>query len=242
MPASWEGSHIRLELIKVNNLLSARLQAFTSTLMSIHGGAGNQPSESLREVPKLSMEIRVSYRFGRMLRNRDVVANFEMSWDELLDRGDEPFDISFPPIRDVRPSLMLKATVLHPCDDQDCTLLDVIEERMCTIGLVQPGASCEAWVYEKDIMMDKNSSKWFLIISFKECHLLNCSSIFWGEADRTSLKRVEEIAKVHTTVYTCKASLSCNKDDKFEPIRPKLLWVLLLTTRNSELKRGQALV
>ncbi|KAG1846748.1 hypothetical protein F4604DRAFT_1959984 [Suillus subluteus] len=47
-----------------------------------------------------------------------------MSWDELLDHGDEPFDLSFPPIRDVHPSLTLKAAIVHACDDQDSALSD----------------------------------------------------------------------------------------------------------------------
>ncbi|KAG1840007.1 hypothetical protein DFJ58DRAFT_733103 [Suillus subalutaceus] len=51
-----------------------------------------------------------------------------MSWDELLDCGDEPFDIFFPPVRGVHSSLMLKAVVLHPCDNQDSVLLDSIVE------------------------------------------------------------------------------------------------------------------
>ncbi|KAG2139846.1 uncharacterized protein EDB93DRAFT_1298115 [Suillus bovinus] len=47
-----------------------------------------------------------------------------MSWDELLDHGDEPFDVFFPRVRGVRPSLTLKATVVHACDDQDGALLN----------------------------------------------------------------------------------------------------------------------
>ncbi|KAG2084742.1 uncharacterized protein F5147DRAFT_765194 [Suillus discolor] len=47
-----------------------------------------------------------------------------MSWDELLDHGDEPFDISFPPVRGVHPSLELKVAIVHACDDQDDALFD----------------------------------------------------------------------------------------------------------------------
>ncbi|KAG1731445.1 hypothetical protein EDD22DRAFT_852894 [Suillus occidentalis] len=49
-----------------------------------------------------------------------------MSWNEVLNHGDEPFDISFPPVRDVHPSLTLKAAVVHECDDQDGALHDYI--------------------------------------------------------------------------------------------------------------------
>ncbi|KAG2344367.1 TPR-like protein [Suillus weaverae] len=63
-----------------------------------------------------------------MLGNGEVVAKFETSWDELLDRGDEPFDISFLPVSDDHPSLTLKAAVLPSCDNQDSAPLDSIVE------------------------------------------------------------------------------------------------------------------
>jgi hypothetical protein len=34
-------------------------------------------------------------------------------------------DLSFPPVRDVHPSLTLKAAVVQACDDQDGALPDV---------------------------------------------------------------------------------------------------------------------
>ncbi|KAG1771177.1 CHAT domain-containing protein [Suillus placidus] len=40
-----------------------------------------------------------------------------MWWDDLLNHGEEPFDISFPPVRGVHPSLTLKVAVVHACDD-----------------------------------------------------------------------------------------------------------------------------
>ncbi|KAG1721718.1 hypothetical protein EDB19DRAFT_1917141 [Suillus lakei] len=64
-----------------------------------------------------------------MLGNGEVVGKLETSWDELLHHGDEPFDISFPPVRGVHPSLMLKAAVVHACDNQDDPLLDSIIEH-----------------------------------------------------------------------------------------------------------------
>ncbi|KAG1721707.1 CHAT domain-containing protein [Suillus lakei] len=64
-----------------------------------------------------------------MLGNGELVGKLETSWDELLDYGDEPFDISFPPVRGVHPSLMLKAAVVHACDNQDDPLLDSIIEH-----------------------------------------------------------------------------------------------------------------
>ncbi|KAG1852507.1 CHAT domain-containing protein [Suillus subluteus] len=59
-----------------------------------------------------------------MLGSGEVIGKLQMSWDELLDHGDEPFDLSFPPVRDVHPSLTLKAAVVHACDDEDSALSD----------------------------------------------------------------------------------------------------------------------
>ncbi|KAG1816835.1 CHAT domain-containing protein [Suillus subaureus] len=72
--------------------------------------------------PALSMEIRASYELGRMLGAGEVIGKLEISWDELLDHGDEPFDLSFPPVYGVHPSLTLKAAVVHTCDSQNGVL------------------------------------------------------------------------------------------------------------------------
>ncbi|KAG2066903.1 hypothetical protein BDR04DRAFT_1105938 [Suillus decipiens] len=57
-----------------------------------------------------------------MLGNGEIVGKLETLWDALLDHGNEPFEISFPPV--VLPSLTLKATVPHTCDNQASALLD----------------------------------------------------------------------------------------------------------------------
>ncbi|KAG1853201.1 CHAT domain-containing protein [Suillus subalutaceus] len=75
--------------------------------------------------PTLSVEIRASFELDCMLGNGEVVGKLDKSWDELLDHGNEPFDISFP---SVHSSLTLKATVLHDCDYQDSALPDSIVE------------------------------------------------------------------------------------------------------------------
>ncbi|KAG1775497.1 CHAT domain-containing protein [Suillus placidus] len=59
-----------------------------------------------------------------MLGSGEVIGELQMSWDELLDHGDEYLDLSFPPVRGVRPSLTLKATVVYTCDNQDGALSD----------------------------------------------------------------------------------------------------------------------
>ncbi|KAG1790422.1 CHAT domain-containing protein [Suillus plorans] len=59
-----------------------------------------------------------------MLGDGEVIGELQMSWDELLDHGNEPFDIFFPPVLGVHPSLKLKAAIVHACDDQDDALFD----------------------------------------------------------------------------------------------------------------------
>ncbi|KAG2071406.1 hypothetical protein BDR04DRAFT_1117791 [Suillus decipiens] len=81
---------------------------------------------SLDASPALSVEIRASFELDRMLGNGEVVGKLETSWNSLLYRGNEPFILYFPRVRGVRPSLMLKATVLRDCDNQDNSLLDPI--------------------------------------------------------------------------------------------------------------------
>ncbi|KAG1873810.1 CHAT domain-containing protein [Suillus subluteus] len=68
------------------------------------------------------MEIRASYELGRMLGAGEIIGKLQMSWDELLDHGDEPFNLYFPPVRGVHPSLTLKVTIVHACDNQDGAL------------------------------------------------------------------------------------------------------------------------
>ncbi|KAG2342318.1 TPR-like protein [Suillus weaverae] len=67
--------------------------------------------------PAFSVEIRASYEADRMLGSGEVIGKLELSWDDLLNHGDEPFDISFPPVRGVHPSLKLKTAIVHACDD-----------------------------------------------------------------------------------------------------------------------------
>ncbi|KAG1850023.1 CHAT domain-containing protein [Suillus tomentosus] len=67
-----------------------------------------------------------------MLGGGEVIGELQMSWDELLDHGDEPFDLFFPPVFGVHPSIKLKATIVDACDDQDDTLFDSPAD--CEIG------------------------------------------------------------------------------------------------------------
>ncbi|KAG1896219.1 uncharacterized protein F5891DRAFT_1054809 [Suillus fuscotomentosus] len=98
------------------------------SLCKVHGGFltlyknSSLVYRSSHSSPALSVEIRASYEFGRMLGGGEVIGELQMSWDELLDHGGEPFDLSFPPVRGVHPSLKLKAAIVHACDDQDDAL------------------------------------------------------------------------------------------------------------------------
>jgi hypothetical protein len=37
------------------------------------------------------MEIRASFEAGRMLGSGELIGKLQMSWDEVLNHGDEPF-------------------------------------------------------------------------------------------------------------------------------------------------------
>ncbi|KAG1823767.1 CHAT domain-containing protein [Suillus subaureus] len=130
MPSSSESRCIRLEFISGNNLQvpSGRIPAgiyvsinvdslrrWKSTIRVLSSDEsvawGNTLTLSSHDSPALSMEIRASYEVDRMLGSGEIIGKLQISWDELLDYGDEPFDLSFPPIRDVCPSLTLKAVV-----------------------------------------------------------------------------------------------------------------------------------
>ncbi|KAG1806453.1 uncharacterized protein HD556DRAFT_1532515 [Suillus plorans] len=85
---------------------------------------GNTMTLTSHSLPALSVEIRASYELGRMVSGGEVVGGLQMPWNELLDHGDEPFDLSFPPVHGVHPSLKLKAAIVHACDHQDDALFD----------------------------------------------------------------------------------------------------------------------
>ncbi|KAG0700375.1 hypothetical protein DFH29DRAFT_932256, partial [Suillus ampliporus] len=75
--------------------------------------------------PRLSREIRASFELGRMLGHGEFIAKLRTLWDELLHHGDEPVDLSFPPVRGIHPSLTLKAALVHPLGNEDGGQLDV---------------------------------------------------------------------------------------------------------------------
>ncbi|KAG1722799.1 hypothetical protein EDB19DRAFT_2043950 [Suillus lakei] len=140
-----EGQSIRIEIISGNNLRvpseripagicicinvksRRRWKSATRSLSSEESVAwGDTVTLSSHASPTLSVEIRASYEVDRTLGGGEVIGKLQTSWDKVLDHGDERFELSFPPVRGVCPSLTLKATVVHPCDDQDGGLFDSI--------------------------------------------------------------------------------------------------------------------
>ncbi|KAG1774789.1 CHAT domain-containing protein [Suillus placidus] len=95
-----------------------RWKSAISVLSSQESAAwGDNVTLSSQASPAFSVEIRAFYEAGRMLGSGEVIGKLQLSWDDLLNHRDEPFDISFPPVRGVHPSLTLKVAVVHVCDD-----------------------------------------------------------------------------------------------------------------------------
>ncbi|KAG1729757.1 CHAT domain-containing protein [Suillus lakei] len=147
MPGNLEGRYIKLEVIGGKNLQvpsqripagiyvsinidsSRRWKSAIGVLSSDKSVAwGNTMTLSLDASPALTVEIRASFELCRMLGGGEVIGKLEKSWDDLLDHGDEPFDISFPPVRGVQPSLTLQAIFVHAFDNQDGARVDSIVE------------------------------------------------------------------------------------------------------------------
>ncbi|KAG2040931.1 hypothetical protein BDR03DRAFT_1007702 [Suillus americanus] len=115
------------------------LKVLSSEESAVWGDTVTLPVSS-RASPAFSVEIRASYEADRMLGSGEVIGKLKMSWDELLNHGDELFDISFPPIYDVHPSLTLRVVVVHACKNQNGTfdsLVDCKSARDTDAGYAQ---------------------------------------------------------------------------------------------------------
>ncbi|KAG1888228.1 CHAT domain-containing protein [Suillus subluteus] len=147
MASSREGQSIRLEVVggKQISVPSGRMPAgiyvsvnvdskrcWKSAVRVLSSGScvvwGDAVTLSPDVSPKISAEIRASFELGRMLGRGELVGKLEISWEGLLDRGDEPFDLSFPPIRGVCPSLTLKVTSVIACANDGSRLFDSIDD------------------------------------------------------------------------------------------------------------------
>ncbi|KAG1759627.1 CHAT domain-containing protein [Suillus occidentalis] len=147
MSGSSESRYIRLNFVSGSNLQvpservpagiyvsinvdsqkrwKSAISVFSSDRSAVWRGTVSLSSDAS---PAFSVEIRASYEADRMLGSGEVIGKLQMSWDELLDHGDEAFDLSFPPVCGVHPSLTLKATVVHACDNQDSALFDSLAD------------------------------------------------------------------------------------------------------------------
>ncbi|KAG1718846.1 uncharacterized protein EDB91DRAFT_540926 [Suillus paluster] len=61
-----------------------------------------------------------------MLGNGEVIGKLKISWDKLLRHGNEPFELSFPLVRGVHPSVTLKAAAVNGCGNNNGELLNPI--------------------------------------------------------------------------------------------------------------------
>ncbi|KAG2033600.1 hypothetical protein BDR03DRAFT_1014125 [Suillus americanus] len=129
-----EERHIRLEIISGKNLQvpSQRIPAGIYISINIDSRRrwrssvqvlsseesvvwGDTVTLSSKASHTFSVEIRASYEADRMLGSGEVLGKLQMWWDELLDHGDEPFVVSFQPVRGIYPSLILKVAVVDAC-------------------------------------------------------------------------------------------------------------------------------
>ncbi|KAG2032401.1 hypothetical protein BDR03DRAFT_1094979 [Suillus americanus] len=148
MSGSSRRQYIRLEIINGKNLRvpSERIPAgiyvsidvdwrrrWKSTIGVLSSDEsvawGNTVTLSSHASPALSVEIRASYEADRMLGRGEVIGKLQISWDGLLDHGVGPFDLSFPPVRSIHPSLTLKAVVVHAYDNQNDAPSSSLVER-----------------------------------------------------------------------------------------------------------------
>ncbi|KAG1790417.1 CHAT domain-containing protein [Suillus plorans] len=143
MRGSSESRYIRLEVISGKNLRvpSERIPAGIYISINVDSRRrwksaisvvssddslawGDAVTLSSNDSPALSIEIRASYELGRMLGGGEVIGELQMSWDELLNHGDHPFDLSFSAVRGVQPSITLKVAVVHASDDRNGAQFD----------------------------------------------------------------------------------------------------------------------
>ncbi|KAG2122344.1 CHAT domain-containing protein [Suillus clintonianus] len=143
MPDNIENQSIKLEIISAKNLKVPSRRQPAGIYISINFDSSRRWKSTISVLPykrsiawgdtvtlssqastALSVEVRASYEVDRTLGNGEVIGTLKTSWNELLDHGDEPFELSFPPVRGVRPSLTLKVAVVDACDNQNGALFD----------------------------------------------------------------------------------------------------------------------
>ncbi|KAG1830683.1 CHAT domain-containing protein [Suillus subalutaceus] len=99
-----------------------------------------------------------------MLGSGEVIGKLKMSWDKLLDHGDESFDLSFPPARGVHPSLTLKVAIVHACDDQNGALSDSLVDCEITRGTDAGHARLAKYVTRKRVSHLNHAVQYFQLV------------------------------------------------------------------------------
>ncbi|KAG2088911.1 hypothetical protein BD769DRAFT_1396197, partial [Suillus cothurnatus] len=122
-----------------------------------------------------------------MLGSGEVIGKLQMSWDELLNHGDEPFDLPFSHVRDIHPSLTLKAAVVHTCDNQNDALCDL----MLTERRLQSLVDCEL-----SRETDAGHARFVEYVTSENVSHLNAESIFswfWTSV-RSAIQTVQQLS------------------------------------------------
>ncbi|KAG2066828.1 hypothetical protein BDR04DRAFT_1233728 [Suillus decipiens] len=128
MSGSLEDQYIRLDVISGKNIqvpsdcIPAGIYVSINVDSDRRWTTANKVLSSGKSAAWGDTMTLASYEVDQMLGSGELIGKLQMSWDELLGHGHEPFDLSFPPVRDVHPSLTLKASVVHTCDNQDSAL------------------------------------------------------------------------------------------------------------------------
>ncbi|KAG1771902.1 CHAT domain-containing protein [Suillus placidus] len=180
MSSTSESQYIRLDVISGKNLnvpswrppagiyisinvdSRRRWKSPISVLSSERSAAwGDTVTLSSQASPAFSVEIRASYETDRMLGSGEVIGKLELSWDDLLNHGDEPFDISFPPVHSVHPSLTLKVAVVHAGDD-------VLSDSLVDCGIARDTdaghAQLAAYMTSKDLSQLNTAVEHFQLV------------------------------------------------------------------------------
>ncbi|KAG1752099.1 CHAT domain-containing protein [Suillus lakei] len=147
MPSNLDGQYIRLEVISGNNLIvpSGRIPA--GIYVSIDVNSRRRWKSAARVLSSddsvawgnttilpyasnsISVEIRAFFELGRKLGRGELIGKLETPRNQLLNHGNEPFVLSFPPVLGVHPSLTLKSATVRACRNQDRALFHPIVEH-----------------------------------------------------------------------------------------------------------------
>ncbi|KAG1816875.1 CHAT domain-containing protein [Suillus subaureus] len=167
---SPEERHIRLEIISGKNLQVPSHRIPAGIYVSINVDSRGRWKSALKVLsseksavwddtvtlssqmsPAFSVELRAPYESDRMLGSGELIGKLQMPWEELLDRGEQPFELSFPSVDGVHPSLTMKVAVVHACDNQNGALCDSLVDSEITRDTDAGHAQFAAYVTSKTV-------------------------------------------------------------------------------------------